>query len=241
LNTTRLPDKPVFHAIVSGQYDEISLALHSLGINPILTPEDMRLPVDLRYHADMQLCPVGKSTFVLKNSALCFILASFGIYVRETEIEPGKIYPTDVLCNGLVWDGFFLGNPKTIDSSIKAEVVHLNLDLINVRQGYAACSTVLVDSQSAITADKGIANSLEKAGIQVLTIVPGYISLPGYNYGFIGGCCGKLGPNLMGFTGKLSSHPDGQRIHNFLKARQIEIVELSNKELMDIGGIVPVI
>ncbi len=74
--------------------------------------------------------------------------------------------------------------------------------------------------------------------MKVLRIRPGDIRLPGYSYGFIGGCCGKLAPDMMAFTGKLDKHRDGTRIKAFLGDRGVRTLELLEGELLDVGGLI---
>ena len=76
-------------------------------------------------------------------------------------------------------------------------------------------------------------------GFAVLLIRPGHIALPGYDTGFIGGCCGKLAPDELAFAGALSSRPDGERMREFLHSRCVAPVELREGPLVDVGGILP--
>lgn len=234
----RLPDRPAKLMLVSGKYPEIAESLERLNIETVLTAEDHRLPGPVRWHSDMQACVVGRSIVVLKGSGLRDTLAGHSITAAETIKLPGPVYPRDVLCNVLAWDSWALGNRRTADESVLMATETSGAVWIDVRQGYAACSTALVDERSAITADSGIADSLERHGIQVLRISPGVIRLPGYPYGFIGGCCGKLAPDVMAFTGCLDSHPDAGRIRRFLSERGVRPVELTDSELLDVGGMI---
>ena len=113
------------------------------------------------------------------------------------------------------------------------------LRILPVRQGYTACAVAVLDKQCAITSDLGIARHLEKNGFTVLRIQPGFIQLPGYGAGFIGGCCGKLAPDLLAVTGHLESHPDGQRMRDFIQKRGIAVWELTDGPLLDVGGVLP--
>ena len=99
----------------------------------------------------------------------------------------------------------------------------------------------LVDANHAITADRGLERALKAKGFEVLLIRPGFIELPGYDTGFVGGCSGKLAPDKMAFTGELSSHPDGELIRAFLKSQGISAVELRKGPLLDVGGILPLL
>ena len=81
--------------------------------------------------------------------------------------------------------------------------------------------------------------ALRTKGFAVLLIRPGHIALSGYDTGFIGGCCGKLAPDKLAFAGTLSSHPDGERMREFLHSRGVAPVELREGPLVDVGGILP--
>lgn len=229
--------QPAKLILVSGQYPYLAESLQKHGFTPIKTLFDPRLPAPIASHPDMQACRLGHTVFVLKGSPLRDKLASHGLTVQETAAQPQKAYPGDALCNGFAIGPWFVANPKSIDPKILKAAQTLNLQTLPVRQGYASCSTVRVDEKAAITADPGIARSLESKGIQILRIRPGHIQLPGYDTGFIGGCCGKLSPNVLAVSGRLSSHPDGPLMQSFLESRGVSIIELSDNTLTDVGGI----
>ena len=42
----------------------------------------------------------------------------------------------------------------------------------------------------------------------------------------------------MIFTGKLESHPDGAQMRSFIKSRGMQIVELADGPMIDIGGMI---
>ncbi len=234
----RLPDRPAKLVLVSGEYPELAENLRLLGIEAVTTLADNRLPGPVQWHPDMQVCFIGGSAIALKNSSLHNSLAKHNIFASSTERFPKNTYPDDVLCNVLAWDRFVLGNRKTADKAVMEAAAELCASWIDVNQGYSACATALADKHSAITADEGIAGKLEQRGIEVLKICSEGIRLPGYSYGFIGGCCGKLAPDLMAFAGSLYKHPDGRRIKRFLNDHGIKAVELLEGELLDVGGII---
>lgn len=237
--TPRLPCRPVKLALVSGEYPELGNSLKRLGVTPIEILFDSRLPVPLGCHPDMQACLLGKETYVLRGSALQDKLSAQGISVFETSSQPGSQYPRDVLCNGFVWGKWLVGNPKTLDAAIQNAAQAQGLELLPVRQGYAACSVALLDEKACITADAGMAKALKAKGFTVLEIRPGFIKLPGYGTGFIGGCCGKISADVLAVSGSLESHPDGKAIRAFAKNRGVSICELAQHPLIDVGGILP--
>lgn len=237
--TPRLPCRPVKLALVSGEYPELADSLRQHGITPIKTLFDSRLPAPLGYHPDMQVCLLGKGACVLRESALQDKLSAQGLPVWETRSQPGNQYPRDVLCNGFIWGKWMVGNPKTLDSAIQSAAQAQGLELLPVRQGYAACSVALLDERACITADAGMAKALKAKGFTVLEIRPGFIKLPGYDTGFIGGCCGKISADVLAVSGILESHPDGKTIRAFAKSHGISICELAQSPLIDVGGILP--
>ncbi len=234
----RLPDKRASLVIASGEYPELTESLRQIGVCPITTISDRRLPGPVQWHPDMQACAIGDRLIVLRDGGLQNVLAEHGIHISETMKLPESVYPGDVICNALAWGRFILGNSKTADKVVRQAAEGMKAVWIDVKQGYAACAAALVDERSAITSDEGIALRLEQHGLEVLRISPGDIRLPGYQYGFIGGCCGKLAPDMMAFAGRLDRHRDGKRIREFLADRDVHAVELLDGELLDVGGLI---
>ena len=242
LRCPRLPDRPVSQVLISGEVPWLKEALTCRGIAALTTDPEPRLPHPVRFHPDLQVCPFfDKQMFVLKGNSLEAPLRDLGFQVTLTWGEPEPRYPRDVLCGGFLWGNRLVGNPKGVDQAIQDEAKAAGLVPLWVRQGYGACSTALVDQSSAVTGDPGMAKALSQAGFQVLEIRPGHIQLPGYDTGFLGGCCGKLAPGEMAFSGALSSHPDGELIRAFLQKRGVRVLELRKGPLVDVGGILPLL
>jgi hypothetical protein len=82
----------------------------------------------------------------------------------------------------------------------------------------------------------GIANKLRNLGVNVLLIEPGHISLPPYEYGFIGGASGVCGDKVY-FLGNIKLHPDGERMEKFIRDAGLIPVNLSDEPLVDLGGL----
>ena len=147
-------------------------------------------------------------------------------------------YPGDVPLNIRVCGNRVFANRKTASAQVLRQLESTGRKIIDVKQGYPACAALACGGDAVISADPGICVAAESAGLSVLRIQPGYIDLPGYDYGFIGGCAFSPEPGVMAFTGSLKRHPDGERIANFLKTRGIEIVQMTERPLFDIGGAV---
>jgi hypothetical protein len=105
-----------------------------------------------------------------------------------------------------------------------------------VNQGYAKCSTAIVGESWLITADTSIHAAAHAAGLDPLLVRPGYIDLPGYEYGFIGGASGLAGDMVL-MTGTLYHHPDHEAIEAYVGERGRKLMILSRKRAVDLGTI----
>lgn len=145
-------------------------------------------------------------------------------------------YPYDCIMNALV-----IGNKMFVKTDSASDAVldfakRRGYEIIHTSQGYPACS-VLHFGNSAITADKGLARLMEENGVEVTHITEGHISLPPYQYGFIGGAAGVVGRRIY-FFGDPMLHPDGERITKAIRDKGYIPVALCNRELRDLGGII---
>lgn len=221
--------------ILSGEYLELIESLASLECSiALLTAENPLLPHPVRFHADLQFLRLSdKKAFVLKNSDIS--IDNYSIY--KSKESPSDKYPRDCLLNCLIIGDKAFGNAKALDEYLLEYLKNSNFEFINVKQGYAKCSTLVVDEKHAITADCSIYKALTENDIDVLKIENGNILLPGYDYGFIGGASGKLGNSII-FTGSIKTHPQGSEIARYIKSCGLEIIELNQGKLIDIGGII---
>lgn len=146
-----------------------------------------------------------------------------------TDERHGEKYPADILLN-------FIDTKNAVIGYGKALTRLINKPVINVKQGYARCST-LICRDFAVSADVGILSALSSLGYDTLQIKPGYIDLPGYDFGFIGGAS-FADENTVYFFGSLAYHPDGEKIRAFIEKRNVNMIELSDDPLTDYGGAV---
>lgn len=189
-------------------------------------------------------------------------------------------YPGNIIYNAVCTEKYFIHNLKYTDHELLAFAAEWKashsgfttyftekackfsadkLLYVDVPQGYTRCCLLPVDDTSFITSDIGIANALTSTGADVLVIEKGHIELPGFNYGFIGGCAGHIMlPQLYSnypcsidtsnspenaprkaiiFNGNLPAHPDYDAIKNFITERNTDIIYFENYPLTDIGSI----
>ncbi len=225
--------------VICGEHPAVVSYFEGEGTEVISAPHSGRLPEPVAKHADMLCCHCGVNRIVTSSGSLLETLARCGVNCSLSALEPENKYPGDIHLNCLVTDRFALGNIPRLDPVLRAYFAAENIPEISIRQGYARCSVAVVDENAFITADRSAARCLEQAGCDVLLISAGGILLPGYDTGFIGGCCGKLSRDKMLFCGDVLRHPDGQRIVDFLACRNVTPVCTHDGQLFDFGGFIP--
>ena len=205
-------------------------AIRHLGVEPILLPQYKALPEPVACHPDLLLHDLGGRLLVYRdyyeeNKALFE-----GVSVVLTDHAVGDQYPHDV---GM--DALCLGNNLYCLPDATCAEILAGRTVLPVRQGYAACACLKVTENAIVTADVGIANEAESHGVSVLRIRPGFIELPGYDYGFIGGTAFKW-DNTLYFAGDLQTHPDGASISDFCMAQGVSVQSLlPEQKLCDLG------
>ena len=174
-------------------------------------------------HPDIYMCKLG----VLDEAEVFF----------GDRAALGEKYPADVIYNAACTGKYFIHNLKYTSPELLKLAENRGFTLINTRQGYAKCSLALIDENSVITSDEGTAKALKNAGLDVLLIEKGYVRLEGYDYGFIGGACGRVG-NVMVFNGNLAAHPDYGRIESFILSKGLLLKFFPEYPLEDIGSVI---
>ena len=208
--------------------ERLEKPLAALGVCAYWLPDNPNVDARLSGHADLMLLDLGGGRVLTYLDSL----PDIGLEVVKVEGQ-GRAYPDDARLCACVVGRFCIHDLRISDPHITG------FELIQVRQGYARCSTCVVDESSIITSDAGIAKAAARHGIDVLGIRPGYIELEGFDTGFIGGASFKLSPEHLAFTGRLDAHPDRARIEDFLRERGVEPVYLTDMPAFDIGSAVP--
>lgn len=222
--------------------------LCSRGYEPCFPQPIPTIAEPINLHPDMIMCKLG-----VQDDSPVFHGASGAL---------GMTYPEDICFNACCTGRYFIHNLKytssellsfIYDSAALSQISHTgeytcNADCfdnrieaklipVNVMQGYAKCSIVVVDENSIITYDDGITKACRMAGMDVLHVHAGNILLPGYSTGFIGGCSGRIGNEIV-FNGDLSAHPDFHIIKSFIESRSLNCTWFSGYPLTDIGSII---
>ncbi len=153
-----------------------------------------------------------------------------------TDDVQGDKYPEDAVFNALTAEDSIFIKTDTASQAVIDYALTQGLKVVSTRQGYPAC-TVLSLGRYAITADHGMAQLLSSHGINITLIENGGISLPPYEYGFIGGTAGIYGDTVY-FLGDVTTHPDADKIQTAVKDAGFNVCSLSDEPLSDLGGIV---
>ena len=218
---------------------ETKSELRRLGYTVIETKKINDLYAAVDGHTDMQLFKAG-NCLIVAQEAFDYYRNIFGNKVICGSKKLSDKYPYDILYNAACVGDLIICNKAYIAKEIIEFATQTQKKLLNVKQGYAKCSTAIIGKNAVVTADKGIAQVCIDNNIDVLEIEPGYIELKNMDYGFIGGCCGMLDKKTIAFNGELKNHPQHEEICSFCKNHKVDIIELKKGPLVDIGSIIVV-
>ena len=227
-----LPRSAVKKLLIGEKYADLSPVLRTFGVETLLFPDIPEVDPRLSGHVDLAVLSYKDKLYLggRAGERAAKMLGQLGFSVELRQIS-GPDYPQDAAFNACVLGDRIVHNR---DFSVLSGCG----GLIHVRQGYAKCNICPITDCALITSDAGVARACRAEGLEVLQIQPGYIRLPGFDTGFIGGSAFLLAPDLLAFTGRLTGHPDCERIMRFLAAHQIKAVTLSNDPIVDIGSAV---
>lgn len=216
--------------------DKTVYSLEKAGVSVIPTIKVDQLYDAVATHADMQIYYSGNNCFVCAPEVYEHYkkLLPNECTLIKGSINIGSAYPEDICYNAAPTGKFvFCNSPYTAP-----EILNTDKTILNIKQGYAKCSICVIDENSIITADKGIAVSAQNNGIDSLLVTPGDVHLIGMSYGFIGGATGLIDKNILAVNGDINTHTNSDDIKEFCKKRGVELLQLSCGELEDIGTII---
>ena len=223
--------------------DACACSLEKYGFWLIRIKKYSRLGEGVYSHPDMIMFAHGKT--IITSADYCeeypYIFSDIREFLPEVSITftsdiQGHDYPRDAIFNALTVENKIFLKADSISPSVIDYAKKASLKQVNVRLGYPACS-VLSFGNSAITADEGMARALENEGVNVTLLRAGGISLPPFEYGFIGGACGVFEDRVY-FLGDYKTHPDKDLIEKAIKEENYTPVSLSSEPLCDLGRII---
>lgn len=233
-----LPENNVYEAAVNYNAAETIASLKKYGIKCIEICNNQYLNTTLASHPDINLLNIKKGYLFLNKG----ISAGEGLEKFETEFTDEDVndtYPGDVRLNCVVIGKKLICNKDTVSKKIIDFAYNNSYTIIHSKQGYSKCSVCVVNEECIITDDESIYKSVQNYFNDVLLVAKGSVLLNGYYYGFIGGASGIIGKNKLAFNGRIDSHPDCNSIIDLAAKYNVEIIELINSRLTDIGSIIP--
>lgn len=241
LNNPHIPENKV--TTVFANIDDFALkkALSDQSVKVVDVVQNPLLDTPVSKHADILANYIGKSVFLTDKyqAELCQLIKKFGgksVFVDNIKSP----YPNDCLLNFADIGDYIVCNKSIMSKDIIRYLP--NKEIIDVNQGYTKCSICICKHNTVITDDISVFNAVSRYGnINSLLIEKGSVAIQKYDYGFIGGCCGLIDKELLVFNGDLSTHIDFQKIQKFLYNNGISYIDIKNKPLTDIGGIIPII
>lgn len=229
---------------------KIVSAAEAHGFDVISVPSATGLATPVASHPDMLFfCGFGqffvRSEHFSADKRILDIaneISAHGYEISPTSDISSVVYPSDVAFNCFVIpQTALIGKADYISGAIKRSATLANLPVIDTKQGYSKCSTVLLPGADrtdslVISADPSIIKSVSECAVHTAKVTYGHVSLPGYDTGFIGGASFSAN-NTLYFLGDVSRHPDFKLIVSNANAFGREVVSLSDEPLFDAGCI----
>ncbi len=200
--------------------------------NPLITYEA------IKGHADISVCKISDNEIITCPSQYEYYKKELpGINVISGSSEPLYKYPDDIFYNAACFEDIAFHNFKFTDKITLAVIEQKFSKHINVCQGYSKCSICFINSRAIITDDDGIYESSLNNGIDALKVNKGNIILKNMNYGFFGGATGTF-ENKIFLNGSINTLDDSEEIKSFIKKHNMELIELKEGPVEDIGSII---
>lgn len=211
----------------------------SIEVLPLKSYRFLDFPVNT--HADMLVFVIDKTIFCyedyyLENRKIFNVAENEGYEIVFVSKRCGKNYPDDVGLNIFRMGRVLFANLSYIANEIVEYANENGYALVNTNQGYAACSTLVLNDENAITADKSIYKAIKSQGKNVTLISPNGIQLDGYNCGFIGGASCVIDKTVY-FFGNIKNHPSYDIICGIIIDLGMAFKIISSLDVYDFGGI----
>ncbi|MEA4912724.1 MAG: hypothetical protein VB092_08975 [Oscillospiraceae bacterium] len=235
-----LPKGRAALVLVSVHAANVAAALQDLGAEVLFVPDAPNLPSAVASHPDLNCLHLGGNVLAVNaaQDRLICALRSRGFQVIPQHGIDAK-YPADCALNAIVGESGALSHKTALHGAVRAHLQKKGYSFHSTKQGYTRCSAALVAENAVATADVGICRYFRQMGADALLLPPGDIMLPGFDYGFIGGCCAKLDARTLVFTGCVSALSYYPQISMLCERHGVMISELCRAPIEDIGGILP--
>jgi len=245
INVPNIPERRVRLAMVDGRISpSLEAGFCKMGIELIKTEPHLALYPAISFHPDAVFHHLGERRIVYAPGASEKVLRALldrGFLLVKGETELYSKYPGSVRYNAARVGNLVFHNTKYTDKVLKENFFKMDIELVHINQGYAKCAISVVDENSIITMDRGIAKAAEKKGVDVLVVEEDKILLPGFENGFIGGCTGLIDKGKWAVSGDVRKLKSYKIIEDFLLKKGVEAVSLADESVVDIGTIIPLL
>lgn len=225
--------------IIDSRINDVSARkLSGLGYKIIYMSPNRCFDFPICAHPDIYITKVKDVWFADSCVKYLFTFCDEMIFCeRETGENQKNKYPDDCVFNCVSIGNNLICNKNITHSKILEFAVKNDMNIIHVNQGYAKCSTCKISENAIITEDTQIHNAAIENEIDSLLIEKGHVKLNGYNYGFIGGCTGLIESDLLAVNGNINKHPNSKEILEFCRKHNVNVLNLNDDVLYDIGTI----
>lgn len=222
--------------LIDGRFIDVAKRRWGDEYDIIPSPKVHALSEPVSYHPDLSIIKI-EDIYVCEKS----VYEYYKKMLPDKNIVCGKTllsshYPNDIAYNVLISEKTAMANFKYTDPKVKYELIKRNYKLVNINQGYAACSSASF-SGKIISADNSVLKACGDLGIEALKIEAGDVLLKGYDYGFIGGATGFAFGRLFIF-GDITKHKNFDSINKFCTKNNVEIEYIKDFPLTDVGTII---
>lgn len=215
--------------------------VEKLGFEVIFQKPYKHVSKSCSSHPDISLFRLTKNKIIYApetDEKFLQKLSDKGLILIPGQKKPLSTYPEEIRYNAAVIGRKLFHKLDFTDEIIISEAKKEGFEFINVKQGYTACSTSIINDKTIITSDVGINNAALLKGIDSLLISPQKnIQLEGVEWGFIGGSTGRITDSKLAISGNPKSLESYDRIFKFLIDRNVELISLSDDGVVDLGTI----
>ena len=220
---------------IAEQFEKIT------GVEALPLMPYSRLDNPVSSHADMLINIIEDRIFCyedyyLENKSVFKRAEDIGYSIVKCTPPASSSYPEDIGLNALVIGKKIFGNVKHLSKELASFANENGYELINVKQGYTACSTLVLNEKCVVTADVSIKKAMENENIEVIFIDDSSIKLDGYNKGFIGGATGVVCDNIC-FFGDFNSLVGYENIREKINHLNLKEISIMSGDVYDFGGI----
>lgn len=227
--------------------------IRSLGYEIIDNKYNSNVYDEISSHVDIHYLKISDTLIISKSTPVIMDknLEAIDYELGYTEVENN--YPLDIPYNVCLIGNKAIHNFKYTDKKVLEILDKYLYNRVNVEQGYTKCSIAVIEDNSCITSDKGIAKTLIDKGIDVLLVDEPNIKLlkrtdrnitqqdkmsfeNSEMHGFIGGAMVRIKDNIVVF-GDFDRLVSSKRIREFIEKKRLNIVDFKGLDIIDYGGI----